>query len=127
VYSRACLSRTVVIVVALLLAVASANAVAREFRAAGTQSEDCPTVEALRYIGRLIAERSGDCNQIRAFHSRQSKALEQRSRSQAESAGVTTVTDFDRKPIEAAMAGTCDEAERDPADAQLISRIRKVE
>jgi hypothetical protein len=32
VYSRACLSRTVVIVAALLLTAASANAVAREFR-----------------------------------------------------------------------------------------------
>ena len=31
--------------------------------------------------------------------------LEERSRQQAEAAGVTIVTDFDRKPFEAAMAG----------------------
>jgi tripartite ATP-independent transporter DctP family solute receptor len=69
--SRADLSRTLVIAVALLLSVAPASAVAREFRAADTQSEDYPTVEALRYMGRLIAERSGGRHQIRVFHSRQ--------------------------------------------------------
>jgi tripartite ATP-independent transporter DctP family solute receptor len=71
VYSRACLSRTVAILVALLLTAASGCAVAREFRAADTQSEDYPTVQALRYMGRLIAERSSDRLQIRVFHSRQ--------------------------------------------------------
>jgi tripartite ATP-independent transporter DctP family solute receptor len=69
--SRADLSRTLVIAVALLLSAAPASAVAREFRAADTQSEDYPTVEALRYMGRLIAERSGGRHQIRVFHSRQ--------------------------------------------------------
>jgi tripartite ATP-independent transporter DctP family solute receptor len=71
VYSRAQLSRTVAIVAALLLAAASTSVVAREFRAADTQSEDYPTVEALRYMGRVIAERSGGRQQIRVFHSRQ--------------------------------------------------------
>jgi tripartite ATP-independent transporter DctP family solute receptor len=71
VYSRAELPRTVVIVVALVLTAAPASVVAREFRAADTQSEDYPTVEALRYMGRLIAERSGGGHQIRVFHSRQ--------------------------------------------------------
>src|SRR5664279_1980729 len=47
------------------------GAVAREFRAADTQSEDYPTVQALRYMGRLIAEKSGGRHQIRVFHSRQ--------------------------------------------------------
>ena len=70
-YSRADLSRTVAIVVALFLTAASTSAVAREFRAADTQSEDYPTVQALRYMGRLIAERSGGRHQIRVFHSRQ--------------------------------------------------------
>ena len=70
-YSRADLSRTVAIVVALFLTAASTSAVAREFRAADTQSEDYPTVQALRYMGRLIAERSGGRLQIRVFHSRQ--------------------------------------------------------
>src|SRR5580704_16434276 len=44
---------------------------AREFRAADTQSEDYPTVQALRYMGRLIEENSGGRLKIRVFHSRQ--------------------------------------------------------
>ena len=71
VYSRADLSRTVTIVVALFLTAVSTSAVAREFRAADTQSEEYPTVQALRYMGQLIAERSGGRHQIRVFHSRQ--------------------------------------------------------
>ena len=71
VYSRADLSRSVVLVVALFLTAVSTSALAREFRAADTQSEDYPTVQALRYMGRLIAENSGDRHQIRIFHSRQ--------------------------------------------------------
>jgi tripartite ATP-independent transporter DctP family solute receptor len=69
--SRAEISRTVAIVVGLLMAVLTTNAVAREFRAADTQSEDYPTVQALRYMGRLIEEKSGGRLQIRVFHSRQ--------------------------------------------------------
>jgi tripartite ATP-independent transporter DctP family solute receptor len=69
--SRACLSRTAVMVVGLLLTAVTTSAWAREFRAADTQSEDYPTVEALRYMGGLIAERSGGRHQIRVFHSRQ--------------------------------------------------------
>ena len=59
VYSRAEISRTVALVVALLLAAVSTGAVAREFRAADTQNEDYPTVQALRYMGGLIAEQTG--------------------------------------------------------------------
>jgi tripartite ATP-independent transporter DctP family solute receptor len=55
------------------------------------------------------------------------KDLEQRSRQQAEAAGVTIVTDFDRKPFETAMAGIYAKAQRDPTAAKLIERIRKVE
>src|SRR5882757_3873612 len=71
VHSRADLSRTPAIIVALWLTAASTIAVAREFRAADTQSEDYPTVQALRYMGRLIEERSGGRHQVRVFHSRQ--------------------------------------------------------
>jgi TRAP-type C4-dicarboxylate transport system substrate-binding protein len=71
VYSRADLSRTVAIVVALFLTAVSTIAVAREFRVADPQSEECPTVQALRYMGRLIDERSSGCHPIRVFHSRQ--------------------------------------------------------
>src|ERR1700681_3107722 len=71
VYSRADLSRTIAPVVALFLAAAWTSAVAREFRAADSQNEDYPTVQALRYMGRMVAERSGGRHQIRVFHSRQ--------------------------------------------------------
>jgi tripartite ATP-independent transporter DctP family solute receptor len=68
---RADLPRTLTLVVALLLTVAPASVFAREFRAADTQNEDYPTVQALRFMGSLVAERSGGRLQIRVFHSRQ--------------------------------------------------------
>jgi tripartite ATP-independent transporter DctP family solute receptor len=71
VYCRAEISRTVAIVVALFLMAVARNALAREFRAADTQSEDYPTVQALRYMGSVIEEKSGGRLQIRVFHSRQ--------------------------------------------------------
>jgi TRAP-type C4-dicarboxylate transport system substrate-binding protein len=55
------------------------------------------------------------------------RGLEERSRKQAEDAGVKVVTDIDRKPLAAAMAGIYAKAQQDPAIAQLIERIRKVE
>jgi len=67
---RADLSRTFTLVVALLLTAAT-SVFAREFRAADTQNEDYPTVQALRYMGHLIEERSAGRLQIRVFHSRQ--------------------------------------------------------
>jgi len=63
--------RIVTIVAALWLTAASTIAVAREFRAADTQAEDYPTVQALHFMGSMIAERSGGRDQIRVFHSRQ--------------------------------------------------------
>jgi TRAP-type C4-dicarboxylate transport system substrate-binding protein len=150
VYSRADLSRTVAVVAVLFLTAISASAVAREFRTADTQNENHPAVRALNYMGRLIAERSGGRYQIRMFHSRELSsedrkifrgaaiqssrfmrekwsALEEESRQQAKAAGATIVTDIDRKPFEAAMAGIYAKAQRDPAAAELIERIRKVE
>ncbi len=185
VYSRADLSRTGALVVALLLTAVSTSAVAREFRAADTQNEDYPTVQALRCMGSLIADQGGGRHQIRLFHSRQlgeeKQTIEQTRAGAIDlnrtngaligifvpamnvlampflfhsiehlqkvpdgptgtildsfepygfiglAAGVTIVTDFDRKPFEAAMAGIYAEAQRDPATAELIERIRKVE
>ena len=71
VYSRAGLSRIVALVAALLMTAGSTSAVAREFRVADTQNEDYPTVQALRYMGGLIAERSGGRHELLVFHSRQ--------------------------------------------------------
>ena len=70
-YSRADLSRMVVFVVALSVTAAATAAFAREFRAADTQNEDYPTVQALRYMGSLIAERSNGRHEIKVFHSHQ--------------------------------------------------------
>jgi tripartite ATP-independent transporter DctP family solute receptor len=74
-----------------------------------------------RKIFREAAQRSS------RFMREKWRDLEERSRQQAEAAGVKIVTDFDRKPFEAAVAGIYAKAERDPAIAQLIERIRKVE
>jgi tripartite ATP-independent transporter DctP family solute receptor len=71
VLSRADLLRTVAVVGALLVMAVTAKVSAREFRAADTQSEDYPTVQALRYMGRLIEEKTDGRLQIRVFHSRQ--------------------------------------------------------
>ena len=68
--SRADLSRTVVLVVALC-SVAATGAFARELRAADTQGEDYPTVQALRFMGPVVSERSDGRHQIKVFHSRQ--------------------------------------------------------
>ena len=70
-YRRANLSRTMTLVVALFLTAAATSAFAREFRAADTQNEEYPTVQALHYMGSLVAERSGGRHQIKVFHSRQ--------------------------------------------------------
>src|SRR3954454_4229796 len=59
------------LVLALFLTAAATGAFAREFRAADTQAESYPTVQALHYMGSLIAERSGGRHQIKVFHSRQ--------------------------------------------------------
>ena len=69
--SRADLSRTVMFLVALCLTAAATGAHARELRAADTQNEDYPTVQALRFMGHLISERTGGRHQIKVFHSRQ--------------------------------------------------------
>src|SRR5437899_13104024 len=71
VFGRAELQRRVVVVVALLLTAGCTAAFAREFRAADTQNEDYPTVQALRFMGRQIAERSSGRHEIKVFHSRQ--------------------------------------------------------
>jgi tripartite ATP-independent transporter DctP family solute receptor len=68
---RARIPRTLTLVVALLLMAATTSVFAREFRVADTQNEDYPTVQALRYMGHLIEERSGGRLQMRVFHSHQ--------------------------------------------------------
>ena len=68
---RADIQRTVVLVVALLVTAGSTGSLAREFRVADTQSEEYPTVQALRFMGRLVSERSNGRHETKVFHSRQ--------------------------------------------------------
>jgi hypothetical protein len=120
VYSRADLSRTVALVVALSLTAVSTSASAREFRAADTEHTMSPEVLVRsqkacdsrlaqdRTIFREAAIRSSQ------FTREKWKGLEERSRLKANDAGVTIMTDFDRKPFEAAMEGIYAKAQRDP-------------
>jgi TRAP-type C4-dicarboxylate transport system substrate-binding protein len=140
VYRRADLSRAMMLDVALLLTAVSTSGLAREFLAAGTRSEHYPTFQAL-FHSRQLGEEKETLEQTRAGAidlNRTNVApigtlmpavnvLEERSRKQAEAAGVKIITDVGRKPFGAAMAGLYARAEREPAIAQLIERIRKVE
>jgi len=56
---------------ALAGAAAPSDVAAREFRAADIQEENYPTVQALLYMDKLVAERTGGRHHIRVFHSRQ--------------------------------------------------------
>jgi tripartite ATP-independent transporter DctP family solute receptor len=55
----------------LALAGALDRPAAREFRAADIQEESYPTVQALLYMDKLVADRTGGRHRIRVFHSRQ--------------------------------------------------------
>jgi tripartite ATP-independent transporter DctP family solute receptor len=57
---------------AMLIAFAAATtAGAREFRAADTQAEDYPTVQALQFMAKQVAEKTQGRHRIHVFHSRQ--------------------------------------------------------
>jgi tripartite ATP-independent transporter DctP family solute receptor len=64
-----------------LTAAAAQAAAAREFRAADIQEENYPTVQALRFMDQLVADRTGGRHRIRVFHSRtlgeESQTIEQ--------------------------------------------------
>jgi tripartite ATP-independent transporter DctP family solute receptor len=53
--------------------------------------------------------------------------LEETSRRKAQDAGVVVISNFDRKPFEAAMTGIYDKVVTDPALKQLVDRIRQVQ
>ena len=120
VYSRADLSRIPQLVVAPSLPAVTTRAVAWEFRAAGTRSEDDPAVQALRHMGRLIAEPRAGRRQIPVFQSR-------RRADRRRTPGVTIATDFNREPFGAAMTGIDAKAQCNPAAAEWVELSRKVE
>jgi tripartite ATP-independent transporter DctP family solute receptor len=49
----------------------NAPALARSFRAADTQAEDYPTVQALVHMDKIVQERTGGRHRLQIFHSRQ--------------------------------------------------------
>ena len=158
VYSRAGLSRTVALVVALFLTAVSTSAVARISRisgAADTPNRDCPTVQAPRQMGGVIAERGCGRDQIRIFHSHQlaeaTEAIEH-TRAGAIDCNRTNVALIGNLlPAKNVLAmplpfrsiehlrkapddlcgneilNSFDPYRRDPATAEPIARIRKVE
>jgi tripartite ATP-independent transporter DctP family solute receptor len=67
--SRLCAAAT--LCAALAMAGIATPATARDFRAADTQAEDYPTVQALVFMDKLVNERTGGRHRIRIFHSRQ--------------------------------------------------------
>ena len=67
----ACLGLLAAAGAAFVLAGLAEPAGAREFRAADIQDEGYPTVQALRAMDQLVAERTGGRHRIRVFHSRQ--------------------------------------------------------
>jgi hypothetical protein len=98
---RADLPRTFTLVAVLFLTVTATSAFAREFRAADTQNEDDPTVQALARAGALDLNRT-NAALIGTF---------------VPSMNVLAMPFLFRSW----------EAQRDPSAAQLIERIRKVE
>ena len=66
-----CVRAGVGVGLALAVGLQGAAVTAREFRAADIQEENYPTVQALRYLDRLVTERTGGRHRIRVFHSRQ--------------------------------------------------------
>ncbi|MGY3078593.1 TRAP-type C4-dicarboxylate transport system substrate-binding protein [Bradyrhizobium sp. LM6.10] len=137
VLNRAERSRTGVVFVALVIAICATSAVAREFRAADTQTEDYPTVQALRYMGALIAERSGGRHEILRSIEHMQKVLDGPIGSETlggfEPCGLVGLALCDSgarstynglRPVKSVVyARTVD----DPAATALIERIRKVE
>jgi tripartite ATP-independent transporter DctP family solute receptor len=61
------------------------------------------------------------------FMRKQWTDLEANSRRKAQDAGVVVISDFDRKPFEAAMTGIYDNVVAEPALKQLVDRIRQVQ
>jgi len=72
VVSRFLLVGSVAVVLAVLALLTGAGSLAaRELRAADIQEENYPTVQALLFMDKLVAERTGGRHRIRVFHSRQ--------------------------------------------------------
>ena len=69
--SRASLSTWFAALALGLSVLAPGRVAAREFRSADNQVENYPTVQAVQYMAKLVAERTNGRHTIRVFHSRQ--------------------------------------------------------
>ena len=134
VYSRASLSRTVALVGPLFLTAVSTSAVPRVFCSAATRSQDYPTVRALRFMGSVIAERgeqtrAGAIDRIRTnvalignfVLAKNELAMPFLFRS------IEHLQKLTDGPIGNEILNSFDPYQRDPATAEPIERIRKVE
>jgi hypothetical protein len=134
VYSRADLSRTVVLVGALFLTAASTSAVARVFCSAATQIEDCPTVQALRFTDSVVAERGEQTRAGAIGRTRTNVAL---IGNFVLAKNVLAMPFLFRSiehlqkltdgPIGNKILNSFDPSQRDPATAEPVERSRKVE
>ena len=134
VYSGAGLSRTVALVGALFLTAASTSAVARVFCVAATENKDCPAVQALRHIGRVIAERGEQTRAGAIDRNRTNVALIGNfvlAKNVLAMPFLFRSSEHLQKltngPIGNEILNSFDPYQRDPATAEPIERIRKVE
>jgi TRAP-type C4-dicarboxylate transport system substrate-binding protein len=134
VYSRAGLSRTIALVGALFLTAVSTSAVARVFRLAATQNEDYPTVQALRFTGSVIAERGEQTRAEAIDRTRTNVALIENfvlAKNVLAMPFLFRSSEHLQKltngPIGNEILNSFDPYQRDPATAEPIERIRKVE
>ena len=134
VYSRASLSRTVALVGALFLTAASTSEVARVFGAAATQNKDYPTVQALRFTGSVIAERGEQTRAVAIDRNRTNVALignfglaKNVLAMPLLFRSIEHLQKLTDGPIGNEILNSFDPYQRDPATAELIERIGKVE
>jgi len=134
VYSRAGLSQTVALVGALFLTAVSTSAVARAFCSAATQSEGYPTVRALHFADSAIAERGEQTGARTIDHTRTSVALignfvlAKNVRAMPFLfRSIELLQKLTDGPIGNETLNSFDPYQRDPATAEPIERIRKVE
>ena len=134
VYSRASLSRTVALVGALFLTAASTSAVARVFCAAATENKHYPAVQALRHIDRAIAER-GEQTRAGAIDRNRTNVALIGNFGLAKNVlampllfrSIEHLQKLADGPIGNETLNSFDPYQRDPATAELIERIGKVE
>ena len=80
--------------------------------------EACPTTT------RRFSERRA---RVQHVHAQAMDRSRSQSRRKAQDSGVVIISNFDRKPFEAAMTGIYDKVMAEPALKQLVDRIRQVQ